>query len=198
MKHTILYILVALIAVSPASADVKEEANADVKEEANADVKEEASADVKEEASADVKRKARAVMVADDLIGTWEMYYQMVRPMQRDDAPLPTGSQYFEFSESGQVKNVISLKPLTPEEIKVRMKKEPGGTRYTIEGGGIVNVIRSSEDRDNIMISVVRKDLDEPMSEGTPLLKKGDLVLTYRDSLKRPYMRRYFRKVTIP
>jgi len=149
-------------------------------------------------ARADEEKKARPVIGADDLTGTWEMFYQKVRPMRGDDAPLPTGHQYFEFSENGRVKNIVSLDPLTPEEIKVQLKKEPGKTRYAIEGGGVINIIRSGEDRDNIMISVVMKDLDEPLGEGAPLLKKGDLVLTYRDFLKRPYMRRYFRKVTMP
>jgi len=134
---------------------------------------------------------------ADNVVGTWKMAYQVVRPSVKTDSLFFAGFQIFEFFKDGYVKNLAASKDLDIEKTKMYLEAMPRKTTYSFAADGLLVINRSLNDFDNIMISVITDDITEPLRKGAPLLKKGDLILSYLDPDKKPYMQRYLRKISL-
>jgi len=53
----------------------------------------------------------------------------------------------------------------------------------------------TQNDFDNIVAYIVTEDMDKPMRDGAPVLKKGDMVFSYLDPRRKLYMQRFLRKI---
>jgi hypothetical protein len=129
-----------------------------------------------------------------DVVGTWEMAYQAVRSDVSSDSLFFADYQVIKFLDDGYVKNVASTKALGASDVRMYLDKTPKKTTYSFFGDGMLVISRSQKDFDNIVVSIITENMKEPLREGAPLLKKGDLILAYFDPSKQVYMQRYLRK----
>lgn len=150
----------------------------------------------REQVNAELRQKSVPAK-ASDVIGEWDMCYQTVHPSlkaQAEWSPFFADNQFFRFFEDGHVSNITSTPKLDPKEMQMMIDAMPKNTTYKFIADGVLEINRSPIDHDNIMISVITADMAIPMQEGAPLLKKGDLILSYLDPNKQLYMQRYLRK----
>ena len=134
---------------------------------------------------------------AGDVIGAWEMTYQVVRASIKSDSLFFADNQYFKFFKDGYVINLTLTKKIDIEDVKVYMDTTPKKTNYRFIANGLLEVNRTQNDFDNIMISVITEDMVGLLQKEAPALKKDDLILSYLDSNKKPYMQRYLRKLNL-
>lgn len=134
---------------------------------------------------------------ANDMVGTWEMTWQTVRPSIKTDSLFFADYQILKFSEDGYVKNITSTKPFDMGQIKMYLELMPKKTTYSFISDGLLVINRSKYDSDNIMILLITEDITQSYSDKAPLLKKGNLVLHYFDPNKQLYMLRYFKKINL-
>ena len=139
---------------------------------------------------ADKTRKAKK----SDLIGTWVMVYQTVSPLFMNDSLFFADFQILRFSGDDHVKNIASKKRLKRGEVDFLLERMPKNTVYGFIEAGLLVVERSKEDFDNLVVSITEKDFTKPLRFRAPLLKKGDLIVSYLDGKKNLYMQRYFRR----
>ncbi len=133
----------------------------------------------------------------EDVLGAWEMTYQLVRPGLDTDSLFFADNQILKFAADGYVKNITSTKTITKEVAKVYLETMPKRTTFLFAGDGLLIIERSKEDLDNIVISIITKDMKKPLRDGAPVLKKGELLLSYIDSNKKLYMQRFFRRIEL-
>lgn len=144
----------------------------------------------------ELRQKSKLAAVSD-VLGTWEMAYQVVRPSVKNDSLFFADYQFFRFFDNGYVLNLAMTKQLDNEDVRMYLETMPRGTTYSFVADGLLVINRSQNDFDNIMISVITEDMTEPLRSGTPLLKKGNLILSYLDADKKAYMQRYLKKVKL-
>ncbi|MCG2711783.1 MAG: hypothetical protein L6416_05625 [Candidatus Omnitrophica bacterium] len=132
-----------------------------------------------------------------DLIGTWQMYYQSVSPLFLDKSLFFATYQIFEFCEDGCFKNFASKKKPKLEKINSLLQSIPRSTVYSFSGEGLLVIERSRKDFDNIIVSIAVDDFQNALRYMAPLLKKGDLIVSYRDLDKNMYMQRYLRRLNL-
>ncbi len=132
-----------------------------------------------------------------DLVGTWKMIYQTVSPLFRDKSLFFADYQIFEFSADGYVKNIASKKKLERKKIISLLQRMPKSTVYGFADKGVLIVERSKKDLDNIVILIVEDDFKKSLRFMAPLLKTGDLVLSYLDRNENLYMQRYLRRLDL-
>ncbi len=138
-------------------------------------------------------RKARK----SDLIGTWQMIYQTVSPLFKDKSDFFADYQVFEFFEDGYVKNIASKKRIERQKISFLLQRMPKSNVYYFTGDGLILMQRNQKDFDNIAISIAEDDFKKPLRSMAPLLKAGDLIVSYLDSKKIMYMQRYLRRLDL-
>lgn len=144
----------------------------------------------------ELEQKSKLATVSD-VIGTWEMTYQVVGPSVKSDSMFFADYQVFKFFDDGYVKNLTATEQLDAEDIKMYLETIPRKTAYSFVADGLLEINRSQNDFDNIMISVITEDMMELLRDGAPLLKKGDLILSYLDPDKKLYMQRYLRRINL-
>lgn len=143
----------------------------------------------------EVELQQKSVLAkASDVIGVWEMYYQVVRPSVKNESLFFSDYQFFKFFEDGYVVNIASTKKLDTKDVNMYINTMPKKTTYRFIADGLLEINRSQRDFDSIMISIITADMTAFLREGAPLLKKGDLILSYLDPDKKLYMQRYLRK----
>jgi len=130
----------------------------------------------------------------NDVLGRWVMFYQILSPPIKNDSPFFSAFQIFDFLDDNFLKTVTSTKALTDEEINVYLEKMPKRVRFTFMADGLLVIARSKRDIDNIVISIITKNMQSPLRAGEPMLQKGDLILTYLTPDKKPYMQRFLRR----
>lgn len=148
------------------------------------------------QAENELEQKAKAA-TASDVVGTWKMTYQVVGPPIKSDDLFFADYQIFEFFDDGYVKHVTSTKSLDVEDVKMYLETMPRQTTYSFVADGLLVIDRSQHDVDNIIISVITEDMIEPLRDGAPLLKKGNLILSYLNPNNQLYMQRYLKKVNL-
>ena len=129
------------------------------------------------------------------MIGNWQMIYQTVSPLFKDKSLFFANYQIFQFFEDGYVKNVASKKRLQREDISSLLERLPKSTAYSFVDDGQLIIERSNKNFDNMVVSIAVDDLEKALRSGAPLLKKGDLVVSYFDGNKNLYMQRYLRRL---
>ena len=132
----------------------------------------------------------------NDILGTWEMFYQIVDPQIKTDSLYFADYQLFKFFEDGYVKNFTSTKKIEYKNDKIYLESAPKKTTFSFVAEGLLIIERSRQDFDNIAISIIAEDLEYPLRKDAPLLKKGDLILSYiiiKGQERRVYMQRYLR-----
>ena len=139
-----------------------------------------------------LKEKSRPAETKD-VIGVWEMYYQTHKDVSARNTLFFAPHQRFEFHEDGYVKNLASTKPFDPI-ILATLSKAPKSTRFNFVKPGVLTITRSVNDGDRIIVSVIIKDMESSLTPGAPLLKSGDLILSYLTPQKQLYMQRYFKR----
>lgn len=130
-----------------------------------------------------------------DVIGSWEMTHQLVRPGMNTNSLFFANFQILQFSEDGYVKNYASTKRSDSETVEMYLSTMPKQSTFSFVADGLLVIERSPQDFSNIAISIITENMDEPLRKNSPLLKKGDLILSYLDPRKQLYMQRYFRKI---
>ena len=132
-----------------------------------------------------------------DIVGQWKMVYQAVDPRIKDESPFFYDDQVWVFSTDGYVKNV-AMSPGSTEDKSVYLNTMPKTATFSFPKPGLLKIERQPQDIDQIFVSVINKDVSIPIRPGSPLLQKGDLILSYmRASKKNPYMQRYLRRTEI-
>lgn len=132
-----------------------------------------------------------------DLIGCWRMTYQTVSPLFNDKSLFFADYQIFQFFEDGFVKNIASKKRLKTEEISRLLQKSPKLITYEFIGKGLLIIERSKNNFDDIAISITVYDFNKKLRSTAPLLKRGDLIVSYRDREQNLYMQRYLRRLDL-
>jgi len=131
----------------------------------------------------------------NDIVGTWRVAYQIVRPDIKTGSLFFAKFQLFRFEKSGKVANMATNDEIGEEEALSEMKKMAGKAKYTFVADGLLVIERSKNDFDNIVAYIVTEDMDKPMRDGAPVLKKGDMVFSYLDPRRKLYMQRFLRKI---
>ena len=144
----------------------------------------------------DLEHRARKAN-KKDVLGTWRMTYQTVRPGMNTDSLFFADYQILQFSEDDYVKNLASIKRPDPEDVKMLLSAMPKTTTFSFVADGLLIVERSPQDISNIVISIITEDMGQPLRKGAPLLKKGELILSYLDPAKQLYMQRYFERINL-
>ncbi len=144
-------------------------------------------------AETELVEKSRKANI-QDIIGRWEMTYQVVRPTIMNDSLFFAKFQLFDISNDGFVKNLTSKNILNEEVIQNLFENMPVKTRYLFSADGFLNISRSDRDVDSIVISIIEKNLLTPLRKDAPILKKGNLILSYLDPDQKLYMQRYLRR----
>ena len=119
------------------------------------------------------------------------MTYQVVSPKVQDDSLFFAEHQVWSFSADGSVRNIASTKPQRISEIMALFKTMPQQTTFQFAKDGVLFIQRSQADRDVIIVSFVTEDLSAALRAGAPLLKKGELILSYLGAAQQPSMQRY-------
>ncbi|MCK4994035.1 MAG: hypothetical protein KAS13_03175 [Candidatus Omnitrophica bacterium] len=132
-----------------------------------------------------------------DIIGTWKMTYQTVSPLFKDKSLFFANHQIFQFFEDGYVKNISSKKRLAPEKVSHLLQSMPKSNMYGVVDNGMLIIERSKHDLDVIAISIAIDDFKKALRSAASVLKKGDLIVSYRDPNQNLYMQRYLRRLTI-
>jgi len=138
-------------------------------------------------------RKARP----SDLIGTWKMIYQTVSPLFKDKSLFFANYQIFEFSSDGYVKNISSNRKLERKKIVSLLKSMPKSSVYGFVNEGMLIIEHSKKDLDNLVIYIAEDDFKKSLRSMAPLLRKGDLIVSYLDRNKNLYMQRYLRRLDL-
>jgi hypothetical protein len=125
------------------------------------------------------------------------MTYQTVRPSIKNNSLFFADYQVFCFLNNGFAKNVASTAQLNSQDVKMYLQTMPEKTTYSFVADGLLIIERSQQDFDNIVISIITDNITEKLQADAPLLEKGDLILTYLDPNKKPYMQRYLRKIDL-
>ena len=147
-------------------------------------------------AESELTEKSRKA-TQSDLIGRWMMIYQTVSPLFMDKSLFFAEYQIFEFSEDGFVKNLESKKRHKNEEISYLLENMPKSSVYGFIEEGVLIIERSKKDFDNIAVSIAIEDFKKELRSAAPLLRKGDLIVSYRDRKKNLYMQRYLRALPL-
>ena len=134
---------------------------------------------------------------AKDVAGSWQMLYQRVDPAIKTGSLFFADFQVFQFLNNGYFKNIASTGSPEKAAVKIYLETMPQKTTYTFVADGLLVIDRSENDFDNIAISIAVLDMGRPLLPEAPLLKKGDLLLTYLDPQKKPYLHRYFRTIKL-
>ena len=135
--------------------------------------------------------------VKEDLPGQWYMFFQRYSTDVDSSTPFYARHQVFSFQENGYVKNITATKRIDEEERKLFLRIMPENTKWEMPRDGFLVVRRSELDADGIEAYRVVEDFQDPLMQGSPPLKRGDLVLVYFDEQRQPYMRRYLRLIPI-
>ena len=141
----------------------------------------------------ELQRKSRPA-VQDDVIGTWEMIYQKHGGLVSSASLFVAPYQRIQFLADGYVKHVTSNRPLSAADLSL-WKVAPKSSKYTFPKPGVLSVVRSPTDRDVIVISFITAHFERPLRPDAPILKKGDLLVSYLDPKNQLYLQRYLRRV---
>lgn len=129
-----------------------------------------------------------------DVIGQWEMIWQKNGGMIKDSDPYVFSHQRFEFFSDGYYKNIASDKPLDAAALVV-WKAAPKTTKYGFLSPGLLLLTGAGGDKTVIVATVVLDDFVTGLKPDAPLLKQGDLLLSYLTPDKKVYLQRYLRRV---
>ncbi len=132
---------------------------------------------------------------SEDIQGRWQMVFQGIRPDMPKDLILFAPYQLFEFTNEGYMRNYATDKPLDNMSVMI-FDNIPLNTTYAFPQAGILNVVRSKKDSTQISISYVTQSRLGTEPKYLERLEQGDLVLTYFDPKKQPYMQHHLRKWT--
>lgn len=132
-----------------------------------------------------------------DLLGEWQLFYQMVSPTVSHDSLFFAEHQVWSFSADGVVKNVASTKPFDEAELPILLRFMPQSVHFKLERDGVLTIERSPTGRDLIVISVMTSDTQTPLRPDAPLLKQSDLLLSYMTPQREPYMQRFLRRIKV-
>lgn len=133
-----------------------------------------------------------------DIIGLWKMSYQIINPKMTNNSLFFANFQVFDFDENNFVKNIASKKNLKDIEISQYFESMSKTVEYSFTDDGLLEIKRSKRDFDNIVISIITTDMKTALRDGAPLMKKGDLIMTYLDQHKQLYMQRFLSRMTLP
>lgn len=150
------------------------------------------NAGIEEEMAKKSKKATRA-----DVLGTWEMIHQDMRPGLNTNSMFFAQHQILQFREDDFASHITSNKPLEPGTVKALLETMPRKTTYKFVADGYLVIIRSEKDGDNIMAAVITDDVTLPLRKDAPLLKKDTLLFSYLDQNRQLYMQRYFRKIDL-
>jgi len=137
------------------------------------------------------------IATGEDILGIWRMTYQTVSPLFKDKSSFYQNFQIIEFSRDGYFKNIPSKKFINEDRVKGLLKEIPKSTTYSFINNGVVLIQGSRNNFMKIMISIANEDLDEPIRQKAPLIKKGELVVSYVDANNNMYMQRYFKRIDL-
>lgn len=136
-----------------------------------------------------LKEHLRGVETAD-LVGVWRMVHQEVRPGMGDSAFF-SPHQVMHFRADGKMLTVTASSPLPDATIQELLATMPPATQFELSEPGKLLVRRSEKDRDRILASIVIQDMAEPLKPGIPVLKEGQIVLSYFDPQSQVYLQRF-------
>jgi hypothetical protein len=148
-------------------------------------------------AQTDITQKSKKAN-KNSVLGLWRMTYQIVNPKIKNSSLFFAEYQVFNFDNDGYVKNVASKDKISAKDIKIFIETMPKKSTYSFIDDGLLVIKRSEKDADNIVISIITQDMQNPVRQGAPLMKKGDLILSYLDLNKQLYMQRFLRKLELP
>jgi len=141
--------------------------------------------------SSDNYRKAEQ----SDIIGIWKMSFQMAYPQATSKSLFFADFQVFEFSLDNMVKNISSPTDLPMKQIRDQLADMEKRVQYAFIEPGIIEIKRSNKITNSIIISVITKDMQSPVRLKAPVMKKGDLILSYIDGNKQMFMQRFLTKL---
>ncbi len=142
---------------------------------------------------ASTSRKANKM----DIIGAWKMNYQIINPKMTKNSLFFANVQIFEFDADNFVKNIASNKNIKSNEIVKYLKAMRKTAKYSFVDDGLLEIKRSKGKFDNIVISIITADMKTAIRPGAPLMKRGDLILSYLDRNKKLYMQRILCSITL-
>lgn len=145
-------------------------------------------------ANQEFRQKAKFAQ-KEDILGTWQMVYQVIQPEYRSDSLFFSNYQMWEFSDDGFVKNIASTKPQKLAETLSAFTTMPKKTAFSFTKKGYMVIKRSYKDTDTIIISLMNQDMAKSIRPNAPVLEEGDLILSYLGPENRVYMQRFLRRV---
>lgn len=132
-----------------------------------------------------------------DIVGTWKMNYQMVNQRLADKSLFFADFQVFDFSIDNFFRNISARNDIPLKEIKNQFKTMPKTIGYRFIEPGILELIISEKVTDTIVISVITNDMKSAVRLKAPIMKKGDLIVSYLDANKQVYMQRFLTRLKL-
>jgi hypothetical protein len=146
----------------------------------------------------EAQQKTRPAL-QEDVLGEWEMIWQLNSGTIPDDDPFVSPYLKIYFDDNNHFVTLGSNKPF--DDVAVTTWKfaleNPGATTYEFVKPGVAR-IKSSDPPYYIVISAVTEDLSDRLRSDAPLLKKNDLMLSYPRPGNEIYLVRYIRRIDSP
>lgn len=131
----------------------------------------------------------------EEIAGIWEMTFQRFSKPVENDPEATARYQIFAFLEDGVFKNITATRRVSDEDRALFLDIMPANTRWEVPEAGLLVIRRSELDADGVEARRVTQDFQDELLSGSPPLKRGDLVLIYKDKQGIPYLRRYLQPI---
>ncbi len=135
--------------------------------------------------------------IYEDMPGVWEMTFQRFSRPPANDPQLTARYQIFSFQDNGFMKNITATRRVTDEDRALFLDIMPEDTRWEMPQDGLLVIRHSELDADGVQVFRVVDGFEDKILSGSPPLKRGDLVLIYKDKEGVPYLRRYLRLIPL-